>query len=521
MRSEGDVQASLAKAKAFVEVGIKQILQGQIDEQHGVSPSPGATALATLALLALGRGFEAAERKGGLWLLRQRGPAGWDKFPGGPVDPEISRLAQTVLQASQGGLVGRIALIGQVSRFSEMILSLGEHLVPGLKGPEADEIVLPQILERRVLEKLPPYGRPVVVAASLLGAANNQTGVKEALEFLVRAQMQDGSWAEDIVATSLGIVALLRFRAHWAEARRAGLWLVEKQYSSGAWPAFNQLYTWSVGWALNILGSKPQQAVVWHDEAVAWLKAGRNADGSYGSTPPFTHPDLDDTAVVLMGLPRSADARLSIDLLKQLQNKDGSWGTFPDFDGEPPEIQAKYPVYIQSPDVTIHAVQALWKHRLPGDESAIARGLQWLTAAQRQDGSLPASWYEGSVYATAQWVELAGKWRFGWNHWRTDRSINRGRKKARDFLLSSQNEDGSWGSSLVETALALTALQNFPETVPEIVFAKGIKKLLSWQKTDGSFQAAYGGIYAKGWNYEEPLAAALTVIQALDKYILR
>lgn len=521
MRLEGDVQVGLAKAKGFVEEGIKQILEGQVDEEHGVSPSPGATALATLALLVLGRGFEAAERKGSRWLWRQRQPSGWGKVPGSQADAEISSLAQTVLQGSQGGLLGRIALLGQASRFSDMILALGERVVPGLEGPTADEIILPNILERRVLEKLPPYGKPVVIAASLLAATNNQPGVGQALQFLVNSQMPDGSWVEDVVATSLGIVALVRFRTFINEARRAGLWLVKKQYASGAWPAFDQLHTWSVGWALNILGNGASEADQWLEEAAAWLRAGRNSDGSFGSTPPSTHPDLDDTAVALMGLSPSKDTRRSIELLKRLQNEDGSWGTFPDFDGVPPDITAKFPVYIQSPDVTLHVLEALWKHRLSGDEPAIRRGLQWLIAEQKDDGSIFSSWFEGPIYGTAQWVELASKWRFSWDYWKMARVIYPARKKAQDFLLSSQNEDGSWGSSVVETALALASLWRFEQAVPETVIENGVKKLLSWQKPDGSFQPAYGGIYAKGWNYEEPIASALTAIRALERYLLR
>lgn len=520
MRLERDVQPCLVEAKGFVEDGIKQILRGQVDERHGVSPSPGATALATLALLASGRSFEAVERRGSQWLWRQRQPSGWGKFPGGPADAEISRLAMAVIQGSQGGLLGRISLLGKARQFSELILTLGERVVPGLEGPGADEILLPHILERSVLAKLPPYGRPVVIAASLLAAGNQQTGVGQALEFLAHSQMPDGSWSEDIVATSMGILACVRFRYALEGARRAGLWLAKKQYASGAWPAFDQLHTWSIGWALTILGNSDRRTEKWLTAAAEWLRAGQNGDGSYGSTPPSTHPDLDDTAVALMGLPLSKDSRRSVDLLKHLQNKDGSWGTFPDFDGVPPEITSKFPVYIPSPDVTIHVLEALWKHRLPADEQAIRQGLHWLIGQHREDGAVDSSWYEGSVYGTAQWVELLGKWRFSWEHWKTARMLEQARKKARDFLFSAQNEDGSWGSSTVETALALAALWRSKQEVSAACMERGIKKILSWQKSDGSFPAAYGGIYAKGWNYEEPLATALTVIRALESYLL-
>lgn len=517
---ETDVRAGLMRAKGFVEEGLNQILAGQLDEKHGVSPSPGATALATLALLALGRDFGSAERKGSRWLRQQRQPLGWSKFPGGQADAEVSRLAMAVIQGSQGGLLGRIALLSQARQFSDMILSLGERMVPGLEGPDAGEVSLPKILEPNVLKKLPPYGRPVVIAAALLAAETHQSGVGRALEFLAHSQMQDGSWSEDIAATSMGILAFIRFRFSLHAAHRAGHWLLRKQYNNGAWPAFDQLQTWSGGWALNILGSGGPEEGNLLTEVENWLRAGQNADGSYGSTPPSTHPDLDDTAVALMGLSSSPASRRGIELIKRLQNEDGSWGTFPDFDGVPPEISSKAPVYIQSPDVTVHVLEALWKHRQPADESAIHRGLSWLLSQQNGDGFLPATWYQGQIYATAQFVELLSRWRFRWEYLKTGRRIHQTRKIAQDFLLSSQNEDGSWGSSPVETALALAALWRFDQRVPASVLERGVIKLMSWQKPDGTFLPSYGGIYAKGWNYEEPLSTALTGIRALERYLL-
>lgn len=63
-----EVQESLGKARQYVVEGIEQILAGKPDEKHGVSSSPGATALAALALLAIGKGFESAQQRGIQWL---------------------------------------------------------------------------------------------------------------------------------------------------------------------------------------------------------------------------------------------------------------------------------------------------------------------------------------------------------------------------------------------------------------------------------------------------------------------
>ncbi|MDP4161171.1 MAG: prenyltransferase/squalene oxidase repeat-containing protein, partial [Bacillota bacterium] len=250
-----------------------------------------------------------------------------------------------------------------------------------------------------------------------------------------------------------------------------------------------------------------------------WLKRGQNADGSFGSTPPFTHPDLDDTAVALIGLHQvGVENSLGINLLRQLQNDDGSWGTFPSFQGEPPQISSEFPVYISSVDVSIHALEALWR-RSRSQEERIWRGLNWILSQQDDQGAFPSSWFEGPVYSTAQAIELFSKWKFSWERWNTAYQILAARKKSLEFIINAQNNDGGWGS-VVETGLALSGLMRYARYTPKVVLDKGIKNLLGSQNSNGSFEPSYRGIYAKGWNYEEPITTALTAIRALQRYQL-
>jgi hypothetical protein len=520
MEFRNEVQEGLDKARHFVVEGVEQILSGNLDETHGVSPSPGATALAALALLAVGKGFEIAQQRGIQWL-RQNSQGGWGKFPGDKPDEEITRIVGTVLQGSQGGWMTRIMLLSQARQFSQMILSLGQRVVPGLEGPTPEEILLPTILEDRVLVKLPLYGRPVVVAASLLASkSQDQQGIQKGVQYLLETQMSDGSWAEDTIATSLGILAIMNNGGYAEQTQRAGRWLVQKQYSSGGWPAFDQLKIWAIGWAVSVFGETTQRSadIPWLNQAVDWLKKGQNIDGSYGSTPPYTHPDLDDTAVALIGLHQvlGEQNQLGVNLLKRLQNTDGSWGTFPSFKGIPPHVSSEFPVYIPSVDVSIHVLEALWLSSRTQNEK-IWRGINWILAQQDDQGAFPAAWFEGSVYSTAQALELLSKWKFSWERWNTARHILAARKKGQEFLIKAQNSDGSWGS-VVETGLSLSGLWRYTKIVPREVLARGIRNLLAAQNSDGSFEASYRGVYAKGWNYEEPLTTTLTAIRALQRY---
>lgn len=518
MELKQEVQERLSKAHQFVIEGVGQILSNKLDEKHGVSASPGATALASLALLALGRGFDASQQRGIRWLWQQR-QGGWGKYPGDKPDDEITKIVQTVLQGSQGGWMARMMLLAQARQFSHMILSLGQRVVPGLEGPTADEIVLPNLLEERVLSKLPLYGRPVIVAASLL-ATNHLEGIAKGVQYLNTAQLPDGSWAEDIVATSLGILALMRHGGVHERLEKAGQWLVHKQYPSGGWPTFDQLQLWAMSWTVSVLGEtvQIQRESPWLNQAVQWLLKAQNTDGSYGTTPPYTHPDLDDTAVALVALHQitGKENSLGVQLLKRLQNENGSWGTFPFFQGIPPNISSEFPVYIPSVDVSIHAIEALWR-RSWSQEQSVWRGVKWVLSQQDERGAFPASWFEGDVYSTAQALELFSKWRLGWERWNIARHIHGARKKSQEFLILAQSEDGGWGS-VVETGLALSGLWHYARYLPNDVIHDGIKYLLETQKNDGSFEPSYRGIYAKGWNYEEPITTTLTAIRALRRF---
>ncbi|EHQ90277.1 prenyltransferase/squalene oxidase repeat-containing protein [Desulfosporosinus youngiae] len=518
MELRREVQECLDLARSYVSEGVGQILSGNISESYGVSSSPGATALAALALLALGRGYENSQQQGIKWLVLQD-HGGWGKFPGDERDEEITQIVRMVLQGSQGGWKAKIRLLSQARQFSHVILSLGHRVVPGLEGPTPEEILFPTILEDRVLTKLPLYGRPVVVAASLL-ASNSQEEMHKGLNYLLQTQMPDGSWAEDIIATSMSILAIMSKGSHTEQVRRAGRWLVQKQYPSGGWPAFDQLQIWAIGWAISVFGETTQNPsdIPWLDEGIDWLKRAQNQDGSYGSTPPYTHPDLDDTAVALIGLHQVSGERniLGVNLLERLQNADGSWSTFPSFQGIPPNVSSEFPVYIPSVDVSIHVLEALWRSTR-SQEERIWRGLNWVLSQQNDQGAFPASWFEGSVYSTAQALELFSKWKFSWERWNTARHILGARKKGLDYLLKIQNSDGGWGS-VVETSLALAGLWRYMRHVPQQVLDNGVKNLLTLQKSNGSFEPSYRGIYAKGWNYEEPITTTLTAIRALQRY---
>lgn len=519
MNVKNDAKLGMEKAIHFVEEGIEQILENRLDELHGVSVSPGATAIASLCLLALGRGYEKSQQAGVNWLIQNQSNQGWGKVPNGSLDPEITRVAELVVQASRGGILSRLALIEKAKQLADIVLALGQDVVPGLVGPSPEEIRLPNILLERVQGKLPPYGRPVVVAAALLAVNQEQQGIEEGIQVIREGQMQDGSWAEDIVATSLCTLALFRFNGHDRVIQSAGKWLVEKQYPSGGWPAFDQLKNWAVGWTLAILEDRKLLYSDTIDKAQKWLCQAANFDGSFGTAPLLTHPDLDDTAIALMGLPINCEVReRTLQLLRSLQDEDGSWGTFPSFKGQPPNIQSCFPIYIKSLDVTVHVLEGMSKYGIRTNDPDFTRAIRWILSQQKPDGLFESVWFEGPIYGTAQVVDLLNRIKLSWNMLRLSRQVNNTRQKGINFLLHQYNSKEDWGNSVAEAALALTALKQ-ELYYNEVVIDKTIRNILLRQTEIGSFVPTYQGIYAKGWNYEDPLSTALTVIRALDWYI--
>ncbi len=98
--------------------------------------------------------------------------------------------------------------------------------------------------------------------------------------------MPDGSWSEDIIATSLAVLALLRKAAVPNKRPKPDAGWSGSSIRRGL-AAFGQLKSWAVGWALSVFGETVQRVtdIPWLAPAAAWLEEGQNRDGSFGSTP--------------------------------------------------------------------------------------------------------------------------------------------------------------------------------------------------------------------------------------------
>jgi squalene-hopene/tetraprenyl-beta-curcumene cyclase len=225
------------------------------------------------------------------------------------------------------------------------------------------------------------------------------------------------------------------------------------------------------------------------------------------------YPDLDDTAVVAMALHRFDQARYAEAIargrewVEGLQSKNGGWGAF-DADNVYHYLNnipfADHGALLDPPtdDVTGRCIGLLMQLGAGADNTHVRAGVDFLRASQLKDGSWFGRWGVNYIYGT--WSALAGL-----NAACIDAKDPMIRRAA-DWLVSIQNEDGGWGescdsyrldyggyerapSAASQTAWALLGLMSAGE-VDNRATARGIRYLQSAQQENGLWpEDAYTG----------------------------
>jgi len=221
------------------------------------------------------------------------------------------------------------------------------------------------------------------------------------------------------------------------------------------------------------------------------------------------YPDVDDTAVVAMAMDRvqvqsgREDYRDAIDRAREwilgMQSANGAWGAF-DADNEYYYLNnipfADHGALLDPPteDVTARCLSMLAQFgETIGSSAAVARGVDYLRRTQLAEGSWYGRWGINYIYGT--WSVLCALNVVGVDHGAPEM------RKAVDWLVAIQNEDGGWGedgasykldyrgyerapSTASQTAWALLGLMAAGE-VDHPAVARGIKYLSESQGGDG------------------------------------
>lgn len=219
------------------------------------------------------------------------------------------------------------------------------------------------------------------------------------------------------------------------------------------------------------------------------------------------YPDIDDTAMVLLGLThaRGSDAGQhqaavgrAVRWLLAMQSSDGGWAAF-DADNnwtplsEVPFADHNAMLDPTCPDITGRVLEALCVSGADPQSKAIRRGVEYLIRTQEQDGCWYGRWGVNYVYGT--FLALRGLRAAG----ESDREAHM--LRACEWLRSVQNADGGWGESCAsydngmftptrstasQTAWAVLGLLAGGDVDSQSVL-DGISYLLETQHADGSW----------------------------------
>ncbi len=218
-------------------------------------------------------------------------------------------------------------------------------------------------------------------------------------------------------------------------------------------------------------------------------------------------PDVDDTAFVIMALQRvdypdrprlTAAARLGLDWLVSMQNRDGGWGAFDHNNDRSvlthiPFADHNAMIDPSSADVTARVLECLGRNGWPATHPAVKRGVSYLAKEQTPEGSWYGRWGVNYVYGTSGVL----------------RALETIALSARDYcqravawLRAVQNEDGGFGESIAsyydpklkgqgsstpsQTAWGLIGLLAAAESDDPAV-KRAVTHLIDQQNADGSW----------------------------------
>ncbi len=165
------------------------------------------------------------------------------------------------------------------------------------------------------------------------------------------------------------------------------------------------------------------------------------------------YPDIDDTAMVILALQRTALAdspevkeatRRGVDWLLAMQNRDGGWAAFDvDIDNE---VLTKVPFADHNAmldpscaDISARILEMLGALGYPLEHPAVVRALDYLFRTQEPEGCWYGRWGVNYIYGTWQVLQGLKAMRFPMDDPRI--------QKAADWLESVQQASGGWGES--------------------------------------------------------------------------
>jgi len=374
------------------------------------------------------------------------------------------------------------------------------------------------------------------------------SAIKLCVEWIIKRQEADGAWSGIQPPWIYSLMALrvegyslkhpvLRagleaFDKHWSYERDGGVYLQASEspvwdtilaslalLDCGAADAPSPTLDRAVDWLLR------QQVRAWGDWKV-YVRGARGGGWAFQRAND-NYPDVDDTAVALIVLARyrrlvgdtsrvDEAIDLAVEWMLAMQCENGGWGAF-DRDNDSRFLTkipfADFGELLDPPsvDVTAHVLEALALLGYRTGDRPVARALAYIMREQEPQGSWFGRWGVNHIYGTAAVLpalEAIGE------------DMNQPHvRKAAQWLVNHQNEDGGWGespasymddglrgvgdSTASQTAWALMALVAVGDRTYNNAIRRGVKFLVATQR-DGTWEEPqYTGTGFPGYSVGE------------------
>ena len=393
------------------------------------------------------------------------------------------------------------------------------------------------------------YAIPALIAVGIIIFKKKKSGfllrfirkksIKKSLGLLQKLMPESGGFLEAIPLTAFVCLSLISAGYKDIEVVKKGIIFLKKtQRSDGSWPIDIDLSTWVTSLSVKALRTKKDQ-VLTEEKQIAlknyFIKNQNTGIHPFNGSGPggwgWTNhsgsvPDGDDTSGVIiallqLGKPDEIKQRVisGCKWLVNLQNNDGGIPTFSRGWG-------KLPFDKSCADVTGHAFLAvssvieafgeeIKRKGLNTFKNFINKTLIYLEKHQNKDGSWLPLWFgnqcsydhSNPVYGTSKvLIYLGDALPHKWIDNKTKVKIQMLLNTGRNFLLKTQNSDGSWGGdeniegTIEETGLAVQALSadNYQQQV------KGMEWLNDFY-TKKRLKAAPVGLYFASLWYDEKM----------------
>lgn len=382
-----------------------------------------------------------------------------------------------------------------------------------------------------------------------------QASIRKALVELERMMPESGGFLEAIPLTAFVSLCLIESGYRDSAVVKNGIQFLQKTLrNDGGWPIDVDLSVWVSSLAIKslrdhlpqILDGQKQKALSEYFLSIQNIEVhpfNGTTPGGWGWTNySGSVPDGDDTSGVILALIKLAESdhnsysmqiKSACGWLSKLQNRNGGFPTFTRGWGKLPFDQS-------CNDLTGHVVLAVSKaidyfksdfpkSKIKGYKKLVERAVHFLSKNQRSDGSLLPLWFgnqytEGNrnpVYGTARVITyLHDSLVYEWMDAGLKNEIELIVEKGKNYLLDSQNEDGSWGGdvgiigSIEETSLALSAIIYTSE---EQKIEKGFDWLDRQFQSQGLKASPIGLYFASLWYHEKmyPLTAYLEAVSRM------